>query len=102
MSDPYSDPEWLEFVQHVRHGTIAKIAGSDACISIVPDSDELDIKFAVELGLMIMMDKPIIVFAHPERPIPDHLRRVADEIVVADIDLEEGQRLLKEALVRLR
>jgi hypothetical protein len=59
------------------------IEGSAVGVSIVPtDPDGVDVKFAVELGLMIMMDKPICLVVQPGTEIPAHLKRVADEIVM--------------------
>ena len=90
---------WENFVQHVREDAVRKIDASAAVLSLVPD--EVDIKFAVELGLAIMLDKPVIAIATPGQRIPERLRRVADKIVEADIDLEEGQQRLRAALLEL-
>jgi hypothetical protein len=92
-----SDPEWTAFVENVREGTLKGIESSAAVISIAPGG-EPDIKFAVELGLSIMLDKPLIIVALPGRPIPDRLRRIADRVVEADVDVEEGQAAIKAAL----
>jgi hypothetical protein len=101
-ADWESDPEWLEFVARVREDALRKIAGSKAVVSIAPrPGDEADIKFAVELGLSIMLSKPIIVVASPGQEIPPKLFAVADTVVQADVDLEEGRRALTEALRKL-
>jgi hypothetical protein len=61
------------------------IEGSSIGLSIVPTNPEdVDIKFAVELGLMIMLDKPIIMVIRPDQLLNEHLLRVADEVVVHD------------------
>lgn len=100
MSNPFDSEEWREFVAAVRTDAVEKIAGSAAMISIVPEG-EYDVKFAVELGLGIMMDKPLIILVQPGAKIPEKLRLVADEVVEADIDLQEGRDKLGEALKRL-
>lgn len=100
MSNPFDDPEWHEFVDHVRTDALEKIAGSAAMISLVP-SGEVDVKFAVELGFGIMLDKPLLVVVAPGRELPRKLRRVADEVVVADVDLEEGREAISAAVKRL-
>lgn len=91
--------DWNSFVDHVRRDTVHKIAESAFVMSLVP-SDEPDIKFAVELGLSIMLDKPIVAIAAPGVRVPARLRLVADEVVVADLDVEEGQAKVKAALAR--
>ncbi len=70
-------------------------------MSLAP-GDEPDIKFAVELGFAIMLDKPLFVVQMPGRHIPARLRMVADVVVRADLDTEEGQRVLATKLKRFR
>ena len=99
-SDWTNDPAWDAFVAQVREHTVKQIEGSAAVMQIAP-GDEPDIKVAVELGLSILMDKPLIIVALPGRPINDRLARIADEIVYADIDTENGKRDLIAALDRM-
>jgi hypothetical protein len=91
---------WDRFVDNVRKDALHKIAESAFVVSLVPDG-EPDIKFAVELGLSIMLDKPLLFVVSPGTRIPDALRRVADEIVVADVDLEEGRQAIAAAMERI-
>lgn len=81
--DPFDTPEARAWAQRVLTELVPMIDGSAVSVSIVP-SDEGDVKFAVELGLSIMLDKPIILAVVPGRTIPEHLARVADEIVELD------------------
>ena len=77
------DPEWQSYVTHVRTELVPKLEDSAMTVSIVPrKAEDVDIKFAVELGLSIMLDKPLILCVHPSTVIPERLRRVADEIVI--------------------
>lgn len=71
-------------------------------ISLIPRG-ETDIKFAVELGLSIMMDKPIIALVQPGMSIPSGLAAVAAEIVEVDIsrDPEGAQRSIMDAFARV-
>jgi hypothetical protein len=89
--------EWEAFVEHERRSVVKQIAGAAFVMSLVP-AGEVDIKFAVELGLSIMLDKPIVALVQPGTLIPDKLRRVADRIVVADVDTEEGRGAVETAL----
>jgi hypothetical protein len=71
------------YVTRVRTELVPMIEGSAVGVSIVPTNPEdVDVKFAVELGLMIMMDKPICLVVQPGTEIPERLKRVADEIVM--------------------
>jgi len=59
------------------------------------DPASVDIKFAVELGLMIMLDKPIIMVIQPNQVLPEKLRRVADDIVVHDPEHPDPKVLIE-------
>ena len=97
---PRDRAEWDDFVDGVRRDALAKISDSAFVMSLVPRGDT-DIKFEVELGLAIMLDKPILAVVLPGAAVPERLRRVADEIVEADIDLEAGRRAIGAAMERM-
>lgn len=91
---PEERDNWQAFVKHSRE-TATKIDQSAFVMSLVPD--QVDVKFAVELGLSIMYDKPIVAVVTPGVKVPEKLRQIADEIVEieADIDTEEGRAELE-------
>lgn len=80
---------WDAFVDHVRRETVHGIDESAFVMSVVP-TDEVDVKFAVELGLAIMLDKPLLIVAQPGAHVPERLRQVAGKVVEVDIDTREG------------
>jgi hypothetical protein len=85
--------DWDAFVDHARENTVRGMADSAFVMSLVPEGKP-DIKFAVELGLAIMMGKPLLVVQMPGTEVPPKLRQVADLVVMADLDTEEGKRVL--------
>lgn len=90
--------EWERFVAHVRENTVEQMAESAFVMSLCPGS-EPDIKFAVETGLAILLDKPIIVIATAGCVMPSGLRRVAHAVIeVDDIDTEAGKLELERKL----
>lgn len=99
-----NDPEWRRFAKNVRRDLIPKMRDSAIVMSLVPGG-EPDVKYALELGMSIMLDKPIIAVFSPGTKLPEHLVRVADELVEADLDTDEGRQLavtrLQEAMARL-
>ncbi|HJV99431.1 MAG TPA: hypothetical protein VJ617_10085 [Arthrobacter sp.] len=103
MSEVWDDPDYREWEEHVRKVLIPILNDSAATINMVPAGAEPDVKFAVELGLSILMDKPIICLVQPGSRIPAALVRAADEIVEVDIkgDPEGSQRSIKEAFERV-
>lgn len=97
MTELWEDPAWREFVDQIRTDLVPKLEDSGAVVSIVPDG-EGDVKFAVELGFSIMLDKPIIVVVPEGRLVPERLARVADRIVPGDMSSDTGRQQLMEAL----
>lgn len=80
MSDYENDPEFIEWAKRVKRELVPKLADSACTISLVPEG-EPDVKFAVELGLSIMMDKPLILVVRPGTKVPDKLALIAADIV---------------------
>lgn len=97
-----NDPDFKAWAAEVHQGLVPKIASSGAVVSLVPDG-EADIKFALELGLSLMMDKPIILAVDRGRRVPDKLVKVADAIVEIDLkgDPAKSQEAVTAALQRL-
>lgn len=95
MSDISDDPEFKEWAERVRAHVLPQISESALNVSLVPAGD-MDVKFAVELGLSIMMDKPIIAVVQPGTKVPAKLVLVADRIVEADIPADLGK--VREAI----
>lgn len=91
MSDVWEDPDTKRWMDDVRENLIPKMRDSSVIASIVPPTPEdTDIKFAVELGLSIMLDKPIIAVVRPGTEVPDKLVMVADRILEWDPDNTGG------------
>ena len=76
--------QWGEIVKHIHDETVPGMEGSAFVMSLVPEDGKPDIKFAVELGLAIMLSKPLVVVALPGTEIPGKLRQVADLVLELD------------------
>lgn len=97
MSADYADsPEFRAFAKRVRRGLIPKLKDSAATLSIIP-AGKLDVKFAVELGMSIMLDKPLIAVINPGAKIPDKLAKVVDRFVEWDDDTAALGKAIKRA-----
>lgn len=102
MSDPWNDPDAQQWVEHVRKTLVPMLDESAISVMLGPDVDDADVKFAVELGMSILLDKPILVVALPGRRVPTKLRMIADELVEADIGTLGGKRRLMEAITAMQ
>jgi hypothetical protein len=99
------DPQTQAYVQHFIDNVLPEIDKSAMAVSVVPNKKRSqhgngDVKYWVELGAMIMFDKPIICVVDPgmRSEMPEHLVRVADYIVEGDITTLEGQTKIAEAM----
>jgi len=81
----YDDPEFRAYVRHVGDNVIPDLDKADIFVSITPaNPEEVDIKFATELGLAIMLDKPIIAAIRPGTKVPEKLAKVVEHFVEMD------------------
>lgn len=109
MSDDWRDElndeqraEWDAFVEHFRRETIHQIDASAAFLSLIPDRDNWDVNFCVQLGTAILLDKPLLAIVMPGAHVPEKMRLVADEIVEADVDTEDGKAAIAAAVGRMK
>lgn len=86
-----------DFIQWHRENTVRQMEDSAFVTSLVP-SGETDVKFALELGLSIMLDKPILAICAPGQTVPPKLALVADEIIEADVDVDEDREKVALAI----
>lgn len=100
MTDPFQDPGWIEFVKRAEDNLVPKLAASGMTLSIAPRGPA-DIKFAVELGLSITMDKPILLLVHPGMDLPEKLRRVADVVCEVSLDDPNAGAIVAAAIQRM-
>lgn len=102
MTDYAEDPEFIAWAKRTRRELVPMIERSSVTVSLVPEG-ETDVKFAVELGLSIMLDKPIILVVAPGTKVPNKLAMVATEIVEVDwrADPKEGQMSIGDAIQRV-
>ncbi|MFL5865256.1 MAG: hypothetical protein ACJ780_31565 [Solirubrobacteraceae bacterium] len=104
MSDEswMNDPEWNAYVTHVRSSLIPMLENTALTISLAPDDPKgTDIKFAIELGLSIMLDKPIIVVLNTEAELPPMLAKIAHAVVRGNIDNPATQAELMAAITSI-
>jgi len=92
------DPGFKRFARHVLKDTVPKISVSAYVMTIAPEGGTRDIKQAVEIGLCILMDKPLIVFKQNGRVVAERLLRIADHVIEGDMNTPEGREALSARL----
>jgi hypothetical protein len=79
-----------------------ELRGSSIYLGLCPDSMKKDPLPALQLGLAMLMDKPIVILAKDGEAIPENIRKVAREIVRFDLgDPDSAKDRLAEVLKRI-
>lgn len=104
--DVWNDPDVKSWMAGVAEELVPMLAGSDLNVSLVKGGKaaETDVKFAVELGFSIMMDKPILAVVLDGKPIPPKLLKIADGILnlhARELGTPAGQEKLTEAIHKM-
>jgi hypothetical protein len=85
--EAFAGPEWEAFATRFREDAAPMIEDSALTLSLVPE--DTDVKFSVELGYSIMLNKPIVLLVVPGQRVPEKLVLLADDVVLWD-PLAEG------------
>lgn len=103
MASYENDPEYLKWKQHIEDELIPMIEESAVSVTIASDGKP-DVKLAVELGLSILLDKPIILARFKGATIPPKLALVADEVVdfgkYDDVEAQAFQEAMSRIVLR--
>lgn len=91
-----------EFEQNVRENLIPKIQDSNIFVSIVPNPENVDVKFAIELGIAIMLNKPIIAAIKPGVKISEKLSKVVDRFVEIGDNMKNVAEAIKETIEEIK
>jgi hypothetical protein len=99
--DP-NDRAWADFSEAFRTDGLPKILGSSVTLSVLGGGRDLDPKQCIELGAILLADKPLILVVQPGATIPSRLRRAAD-LVIEDWtpDNHDAQERLTAAITTL-
>lgn len=97
--DPFDAPEWLEYAQHAREELEPMI--KDSAITMSFFDGKIEPRMALELGYMLLLDKPIIAVVTSGVKVPGKLAVVADEIVELALDDPSFPERLQAAMTRV-
>lgn len=102
MSDDYNNlfttPEWRRYAEQMVSSTVPAMKDSKLFVSMGPTGDDPDVRMATELGLALLLGKPLVFIVEPGQKLPPALVRVADKIIYGEIQHPNTRKQLKEAL----
>lgn len=90
--------EFEAFAQQVRDDVVPKLRASRYLVNIMPKKNRIDIKAAVEIGLAVLMDRPLIVFAPEGEVTCPKLLLIADHVITGDLETKAGRDVMFEKL----
>ncbi|QGJ96514.1 deoxycytidylate deaminase [Arthrobacter phage BeatusComedenti] len=96
-----TEPPYIrKLIEAAERDVLPRVRHTDACVVVVPE--EPDVKIAIEIGLGVMMDKPVILLVRAGCRVPEKLMMIADEIVATDLTNRASlQAALDAAVERL-
>jgi hypothetical protein len=95
------DQEQYDWLINAADRNCAMIDDSKVFLSLFSRDMTKDAIPCLQLGLAMMLDKPIIVVAAPEDEIPENLQNVAVAIFQGDLNDERFKEFLGKELLRL-
>lgn len=93
--------EFQDYAAYVLNERMPHMKAAAVVMVIAPNCVDLDVKIAVEIGLGIILDKPLILIAPHGRHIADRLLRIADHVIPGDPSTEEGRNEINRTLDQL-
>ena len=95
-----NDPEAQAWIADVEDNMVPRMEASGAVVSI--QTGKADVKLAVELGMALLLDKPLILAVTPGSKVPERLARAADDIIEFDMSQPEATaQRVSEAMDRI-
>lgn len=96
--DPFATDKWHGYADRFRKDVLPMIAATAHVLCLTPEKNS-DIKFMLEVGAAICLDKPLVLLVTPGRTIPPRLARVADKIIEADLSTDAGRKAASQQLM---
>jgi hypothetical protein len=98
VTDVFSDPRFVSWAQRMRLYLVPKMESSGSVAFLMGPGGDVDIEQALQLGLCILMGKPLIVVVTDGREVPAKLRAIADHIVEGDLADETTRAAMNAAI----
>lgn len=100
--DPFKSTGYRQYARHFIKDVLPKVRDSSYFIAIgTPVGEMSDVKMATEIGMCILLDKPLIVLAPEGRHVAEKLLRIADHVITGDMDSPVGMAEMQAKLQRV-
>lgn len=98
-----TDRAWKSYSERFRREIVPSLLSSAAFVALYDEGDggDAEIKFATEIGLMLLYDKPILLAYRPGNRPAEPLCRAAAEVVEYEPGAPASEAALVAALHRI-
>jgi len=96
----WDEEAFTQWLSNARSDLVPKLTASAFVLMPLVASDLTDVQFALQLGMAIMLDKPILVLRVAGIPMPPKLEHVVDRVV--DIDDMASTESKEHAAVEIK
>jgi len=97
--EPWDEPEMKAWLEDARVNLIPLLQKTEA--SVFEARTTTDLKYAIELGLSILMNKPILAVVLDDRQAPPKLLEIADHVLhmkAREMGTPAGERKFQAAV----
>lgn len=104
LEEASKDAELEAWLEHFARDVAPRMAASAMAMVVLNGwtVDGFDAKSALEMGTLMLMDKPLIVVAGEDQPLPAAVERAAAAIVRGELGSPEMGERLQAAIVSLQ
>lgn len=97
----WEDPDIKGFLDEASQAVPPLLDHCSVAASLLPSDGVPDAKIAVEIGYILLMNKPLILLVAPGTEVPTGLARAADEIVEFSGPNRDSVDRLQQAMSRI-
>ncbi len=100
----HNDQEFKDYMKRVVDESGAKIKGCEVYASLLSEDFMKNPQCLLELGMAIVLDKPIVVIAINGQKVPENLRKVAKIVESANgkADMKRAVRSIGKVISELK
>lgn len=94
-----TDRAWKDYGERFRREVMPKLLGADIGMSVFSGADDVSVQGATELGMLLLLGKPVILVCPVGAAVPEKLRAAAS-FVIDEWDPEDpaSQERIADAL----
>lgn len=95
----YGSKEWKKYAEDVIENLAPNVKVAPVAVMVSEDQEFPDVRAATELGMILLMGKPLVLIREPGHHVHAGIERAADAIVDGEIQHPKTQQALEAAIL---